>query len=115
MRSVSDIQGSAARLAPPRPHLGVAEGIETAIAVMLMYKIPCWSVLSESLMRTFVPPPEVTKLTIFGDNDKNFVGQRAAYELAWKTSLKGIDVSVMIPDRPGTDFLDELNAKAVAA
>jgi putative DNA primase/helicase len=49
---------------------------------------------------------------IFGDNDKSFTGQSAAYQLANKlTVLRKMEVEVLIPDGVGTDWLDELNAR----
>jgi phage/plasmid primase-like uncharacterized protein len=45
------------------------------------------------------------KVIIFGDNDKNFTGQEAAYSLA--RSLSGdLEVDIKIPTLPGTDWND---------
>ena len=92
--------------------LGVAEGIETAVALHEKMGFPVWATLSTALMESFVPPPEVTNLAIFADNDHNYAGQRAAYALAHRmmtghNKLKTVEVE--IPDVPGEDFLDEVN------
>ena len=58
--------------------------------------------------QTFKPQSNVTKLVIYADNDLNFIGQRAAYALAARLE---ITVEVMIPDIPGADWLDVLNAR----
>lgn len=105
MKSAGGINGAAIRLFPAKQHLGIAEGIETAIAAYQMTGIPTWAVLNTSGMQGFVLPDAVNELTIFGDNDKNYAGQLAAYQLANKLSLKGVKVNVWIPEAPG-DWLD---------
>lgn len=106
-------KGGAIRLFAPEEKIGVAEGIETALAATMLYDMPVWSVLSERIMQDFEPPEEVKHLVIFGDNDLNHVGQHAAYALARRLSLadgyreRGLKVSVVIPDRPG-DWNDVL-------
>ena len=90
--------------------LGVAEGIETAIAVTELTKIPCWATLSTALMMGWEPPPDVNQVIVYGDSDKNYAGAKAAYTLANRLVIKNkLTVDVEIPAKPGTDFLDELN------
>jgi putative DNA primase/helicase len=81
-------------------YLGVAEGIETAISVRLMFGIPCWSLINSVMMQKWNPPDGVEMVIIFGDNDKSFAGQAAAYKLANRLSTK-LSVEVKIPDDPG--------------
>lgn len=103
-------KGSAVRLAQSRGgHLGIAEGIETALSATALFCLPCWAALSSSILETWEPPDDVENVTIFGDNDINFAGQRAAYQLAHKLSVRKvkIDVSVCIPKKPG-DWNDVL-------
>jgi len=88
--------------------IGIAEGIETAIAVNEMFNIPCWSVVSTALMVSFVPPKGIKNVIVFADNDKNFAGQAAAYCIANKLAIKGFNVSVFVPEIVGDDFLDQL-------
>jgi putative DNA primase/helicase len=94
------------RLTPPGPILGVAEGIETAFSAARLFGIPTWSALNAVGIETFEPPPEVTRVAIFGDNDINHVGQRAAHALAARLSSRGLGVEVQIPDKPGADWND---------
>ncbi len=60
------LAGAAIRLARPSPDrtLGLAEGIETALAVMLMTGEPTWAATSAGMMERFEPPPEVEHLTV---------------------------------------------------
>jgi putative DNA primase/helicase len=112
---VKNIKGSAIRLFPPAHEvLGVAEGIETALACYGVHGIPTWATVSAVGMIGWEPPEGIPlkKVFIFGDNDKSFTGQSAAYQLANKlTVLRKVEVEVLIPDGVGTDWLDELNAR----
>jgi putative DNA primase/helicase len=97
--------GPHVRLTPVATTLGIAEGIETALAASRLFGIPTWSVLSTYGVETFEPPVEVNHLIIFADHDINGAGQKAAYALAAR--LAGtITVEVKIPDKPGTDWND---------
>jgi putative DNA primase/helicase len=80
--------------------LGVAEGIETALSVRQMFSIRCWSLINSVMMQKWNPPDGVEKIIIFGDNDKSFAGQAAAYKLANRLSAK-LSVEVKIPDQVG--------------
>ena len=84
-------------LSPAAHILGVAEGIETALAAENLFNIPTWALISTKIMESFVPPEGVVKLIIFGDNDANYQGQSSAYKLASKLSSK-ISVEVKIPE-----------------
>jgi putative DNA primase/helicase len=98
--------GSAVRLADPAMgFLGVAEGIETALAAAKLFGAPTWSALNAGGLERFEPPDGIQRLVVFGDNDTNGTGQRAAYALAARMSGR-IAVEVRIPDAPGTDWND---------
>jgi len=103
------INGSAIRLFPIEGDtMGVAEGIETAIACMQLFGVPTWSTVSSSIMEGFQPPERVRKIIIYSDNDANFTGQAAAYKLAKRLYNENRIVEVLIPDLIG-DFLDVWN------
>lgn len=104
--------GSAIRLMKAASHMGIAEGIETALAASLMTGIPTWSVISAPFMKSWEPPKGVKKLTIFSDNDANFTGQAAAYDLARRLVMKGgIKVDVRVPAATGEDWADVWDRK----
>jgi len=101
--------GSYIELSPAAEEMGIAEGIETAMRVQKRFGVPCWSLITADGLRAFTPPPIVTRLRIFGDNDRKFAGQAAAYDLAKRLAIKNdhIAVSVEIPETPGTDWADD--------
>jgi len=97
--------GAFIRLTKDYDAVGIAEGIETALAVMKMYNIPCWASGTAGMLEKFCPPPAVQGVIIYGDHDASFTGQKAAYTLAQNLVKKGITVTVKIPDKVG-DFAD---------
>jgi len=108
MPSLEKMTGGACRLYEwEEGPLGIAEGIETAIAVHNYTKTPCWSALTATLLESWIPPKTIKEVQIYGDNDLNYTGQKAAYILANRLALQSdIKVTVFIPDQPGTDWLD---------
>ena len=101
--------GGAVRLAEPAATMGIAEGIETALAAMLTYGIPVWSALGTSGMVRWQPPKEATCILVFADLDVSYAGQHAAYTLAYRLHAEGFHVEVREPagERP-CDFNDML-------
>ncbi len=99
--------GGAIRLARHGKLLGIAEGVETALAATALHAVPCWSALSSGRLEVWQPPQGVTEVIIFGDNDDNNVGQAAAYALATRLR-KTIAVDVMLPPQAGMDWNDVL-------
>jgi Toprim domain len=53
-----------------------------------------------------IPPNEVQRVIIFGDNDQGFAGQAAAYSLARRIAGDRWTVAVRIPDQPGRHWND---------
>ncbi|MET3925961.1 toprim domain-containing protein [Devosia sp. 2618] len=102
--------GGAVRLARHEKALGIAEGVETALAATALFGIPCWSALNAGRLETWEPPEGVTEIVIFGDNDLNNVGQAAAFALGKRLNQKFI-AQVMIAPEPNTDWNDTLQAK----
>lgn len=111
MPPVGTVTGGAVRLFDIIDgRLGVAEGVETALAAYQMKGFPMWASLSAHGLETFEPPPEAEIVYIFADNDANFVGQSAAHNLAKRLHKAGFAIGgILTPPKQGTDCLDFLN------
>lgn len=98
----------AVRLMDHEGDIGVAEGIETALAASRLTDMPVWACISANLLAKWRPPEGVRRVMIFGDNDAKYAGQAAAYTLAHRLICKGYEVSIRLPDRVGSDWNDVL-------
>lgn len=92
--------------------LGIAEGIETALSASALFGMPVWAALDASKLEGWRPPRGCKAITIFGDNDRNYTGQRAAYGLARRLTNEGMQVQVEIPKPPGADWNDILKRRS---
>lgn len=98
--------GCAVRLYPVHgERLGIAEGIETAIAAAKRFNLPVWAALNSTMMAKWQPPAGVTEVVVFGDNDHAFAGQAAAFALAKRLAAR-VTVEVKIPATVGKDWAD---------
>ncbi|NEX21508.1 hypothetical protein G3480_14520 [Thiorhodococcus mannitoliphagus] len=91
------LAGCAIRLAEARSELGIAEGIETALAVQMMTGTPIWAAGSATLLETFDPPTPIEKLTIWADRDQSGRGEKAAQRLKERLARRGLAVEVRLP------------------
>lgn len=98
--------GSAVRLFAASQTLGICEGIETAFAASKRFGLPVWSAIDAGKLVKWQPPEGCKSVVVFGDNDRTFTGQAAAFTLANRLAVKGFDVSVQIPEQEGTDWAD---------
>jgi putative DNA primase/helicase len=99
----------AVRLAEAGEVLGIAEGIETALAAQAKFGVPCHAAINAGFLAKWQPPEGVRKVIVFGDCDDSYTGQAAAYTLAHRLSRK-VAVEVRIPGQFGTDWADEVAA-----
>ena len=92
--------------------LVIGEGLETtlAAATRLDYRgeplRPAWAMLSDGAMKNFPVRSGIDRLIILADNDANNAGQNAAEACKRRWLEDGRHVTVLKPDRPGTDFND---------
>jgi putative DNA primase/helicase len=107
--AVDTISGAAVRLFEPGDELGIAEGIENALAAHQLFGLPVWAALFEGNLKKFEPPADICGLHVFGDNDPHYVGQEAAFALARRLTRDGFPVEVHLPPDVDTDWLDVLN------
>jgi putative DNA primase/helicase len=96
--------GCAVRLMPCEgPVLGIAEGIETALAAHKILQIPVWAALNTSLLGAFEPPEGIERLVIAADND------RAGFTAAWKLRDR-LSLPVELRVSRLADFAEDLTA-----
>lgn len=118
-RTTGPMAGASIKLGAPalRPDgrlgLGVAEGIETALAASLLAGIPVWPCVSAHGLEAFDPPPGVHHLYVMGDRDDSGTGQKAAAILAHRAAAAGLVARVLLPDAVG-DWNDELVSRRAA-
>jgi hypothetical protein len=101
-------KGGAIRLFPleaGKP-LGLAEGIETALAVREATGWPVWATIAAPFMKEVIVPPEVKEVLIAADHDK--AGLEAARALARRLLREGRRVRMAVPPVEGEDWLDAL-------
>ncbi len=115
-------EGGAVRLGPALETMGIAEGVETALAASQIHGIPVWAATSAGELVKFRPPVECRNLIVFGDNDPSWTGQLAVYSLARRLAAvpleQRIAVEVRLPaywDRgEKEDWNDRLLAEVAA-
>ena len=86
--------------------LAVAEGIETALSVIQITKLPTVAALSAAGMQSLRWPPQVRLLWIAADNDAT--GLRAAEVLLGRVLRAGLQAHIKVPAKGKNDFNDLL-------
>ncbi len=88
--------------------LGLAEGVETALAFNIATELPTWATVSAVGMEKVVLPSSVVEVTIAVDNDESGRGQEAAAKLTKRLLSEGRRVKRVISPKVGQDFNDLL-------
>ncbi|MFE8032996.1 DUF7146 domain-containing protein [Thiohalocapsa marina] len=101
------LAGGAIRLCRAETTLGVAEGIETALAVQAMTGEPVWACSSATLLARFQLPAGIERVSIWADKDRSGAGLRAAEALRERLSDRCL-VRIALPAAP-----IPLNAKGI--
>lgn len=114
------LDGGAVRLMPVRNgEVGVAEGIESAYAAYMLFRVPTWSCLNRVLLSKFVVPDGlgIHTVHIFADFDTVDVktgkspGMADALALQKRLRAAGFTVVLHRPKLRGTDFCDQWRAE----
>lgn len=99
-------KGCAVRLVPlgeDADSMGIAEGIETALAARALFGVPVWSALNTSMLAKWVPPPSVGHVVLYADQD--IAGMKAAWDL--REALYGrCEIELKLPPAPINDWAD---------
>lgn len=98
--------GAAIRLAEHGEMLGIAEGIETALAATKRFGVPVWAAINSTMLAKWQAPEGVREVIVFADNDPKLGGQAAAYTLGHRLAVKGLSVRVEVPGEVGRDWAD---------
>jgi DNA primase len=106
-RSLGPIGLGCVKLGASSSILGVAEGVETGLSAMELFRVPVWCPLGSNLARIELPQP-VRHVVIFGDRGR--AGEDAAAKARRTYKVEGRKVAVRFPEI-GDDFNDELRAR----
>jgi predicted P-loop ATPase len=86
-------------------HIGIAEGIETAVSAQAIFGVPTWAALSADGVRKWQWPAGITRVTVFADAGD--AGAQAAMVLTERLTAAGIPTATVAPLH-GDDFNDDL-------
>ncbi len=112
-KMLGPVAGGAVHLSPVGEdgHVGIAEGIETALSAQQIFGIPTWAALSADGVRRWEWPPEIERVTIFAD--AGVAGMQAAAALSERLNPAGMANAIISPLH-GDDFNDDLRRGASA-
>lgn len=89
---------------PKRGLIGIAEGVETALAAHCASGVPAVAAYCARNLAAWCWPGGVQRLVIFADHDK--AGREAAHALRERAMRAGVSVNVMTPTDEGADWAD---------
>lgn len=99
------LSGACIRLGKPKAgQIGIAEGIETALAARHASGMPTVAAYSAGALASWIWPSDLRRLVIFADADP--AGSDAADKLRQRARFAGLNVEVMTPTTPGADWCD---------
>jgi phage/plasmid primase-like uncharacterized protein len=104
-KSAGPVMGGCIRLADPADGLlGIAEGIETALAARCASGVPTVAAYSADALAAWQWPRGLSRLVIFADHDE--AGAQAAQQLRHRAVRSGISVNLVTPSQRGEDWCD---------
>lgn len=105
------LTSGAVHLTPAGETLGIAEGVESALAASQIHYVPCWAACGARLHRIALPGT-VRHVILFADNDPP--GLQTAERAARRFQAEGRRVDICAPGSPGADWNDVLLARVTA-
>jgi len=119
--SFCSLKGAAIRLGVPDKVIGVAEGVETGLAVLQSTGMPVYVTISAALMEQLELPQDTEMSIVYADKDKSETGRNSAAILVQRLWESGIQATGMLPSHAipdaekGIDWLDVFNMKGPSA
>jgi hypothetical protein len=119
MSRCGELRGAAIKLFQAGETLGLAEGIETALAAHAISRMPVWSCVSAVLLEQVHIPDSVKHVVIWADLDVSNRGLQAAEKLAERLVAEGKTVEICLPacsipeGSKGVDWLDVLLTQGI--
>lgn len=89
---------------PAQDCVGIAEGIETALAAWCASGVPTVAAYCAGNLAAWQWPASVRRIVIFADADK--AGREAADTLRARAKAEGMRVDMLTPSDPGSDWCD---------
>lgn len=113
-KMLNAVAGGSVRLTPlpVDGHLGIAEGIETALSAQMIFGVPTWAALSADGLRRWQWPRGVGRVTIFADAGD--AGRQAAAALVDRLTVANLPNRIVTPLH-GDDFNDDLKRGVTSA
>lgn len=115
LKTTDSMNGGAIRLGKAGKTLCIGEGLETMLAVATQLNtLSVAACCTAQLLEAAEIPPQVTRLLVFADKDKQGRGEEAAHRLKTRFIDK-IAVEILLPPSPiaegatGVDWLDDMN------
>ena len=90
------------RIGQPARVLGLAEGVETALAASVIHGFPVWAVLGNERFGLVTIPRHIERLVLLGDNDAG--GQRAVGLARAGLQRDGLTIEAVFPPAPHNDL-----------
>lgn len=118
LKTTDSMNGGAIRLGKAGSVLCVGEGLETMLAVATQLNtLSVAACCTAQLLEAVEVPPQVKRLLIFADKDRQGRGEEAALKLKSRV-IDRMDVEILIPPSPigekskGVDWLDDISELA---
>ncbi len=110
--ALGPLGAGAVRLAKAGRVLGLAEGIEDALAAMQLCDLPCWAVLGGARLARVDLPGEVREVHVFADGDE--AGREAAEKAVRRFRREGLEARAFLPPDGVKDMNEALIAEGRA-